>query len=387
MFLRRDSRIARLCCLVVTLVLLRGGVLAAPRAHPGWPSTPVSINAETPVAADLDGDGKLEILWGRLSGISARHEDGTFVTGWPAAIYGSPTGPPSVAALDGALIVGMLSNDFNVGKGQVSLWRGDATALPGWPKTITTGNGLVPHQMPLVLADVDGDGKPEVIYMSSTASDSSGRAVVNIDRIDGTPLPGWPVTLPEGSGNIYDGSPAVADVDGDGLLDLAVVTVEGKIFLFHDNGVVFAGWPRTLGEFTHSNSVSFADVNGDGALELIVTIYAGQVGVYDSAGNLLPGWPRTVNGKPYPPAFADFENDGTLGLPNGDTKLEMVFGTLDGGLYVLRSDGTNYPGWPKIFPPGSTRSLSPILIPIPKLTSWRPTVSAMFTPGITTVAR
>jgi hypothetical protein len=340
----RFFRFARYRWVIATLILWQAAsvaIIAAPPMHPGWPSTPVSVNAETPVAADLDGDGKLEILWGRRFGVSARHEDGSFVTGWPAAMFESPAGPPSVAELDGAPIVGMLSYDFNVGKGQVSLWHGDATPLPGWPKAIITGNQSVPHQLPLVLADVDGDGKPEVIYASSTASDGTGTAVIHVDRIDGTPAPGWPVTLSVPGEDIYDGSPAVADVDGDGRLDLAVVTYHGKVFLFHDNGALFAGWPRTQGDSFISNSVSFADVDGDGRFELVVTTYAGQVGVYDTAGQLLPGWPRTVNGKPYPPAFADFENDG---------KLEMVFGTLSGGLYALRSDGTNCPGWPKMFP-------------------------------------
>jgi hypothetical protein len=343
---------ARHISLIATLVWLQGAsvaIQAAPPVHPGWPSTPVSVNAETPVAADIDGDGKLEILWGRRFGVSARHEDGSFVTGWPAAMFESPTGPPAVAKLDGAAIVGMLSNDFNVRKGQVSLWRGDATPLPGWPKEITTGNHTVSHQMPLVLADVDGDGRPEVIYVSSTAV-SSGTAVIHVDRIDGTPLPGWPVTLPVGSGDIFDGSPAVADVDGDGRLDLAVGSLEHKLFLFHDNGVLFPGWPRTQGGDLRTASVSFADINGDAALELVATTAGGEIAVYDTAGNLLPGWPRGVNGQPYPPAFADLENDGTLGVINNDTKLEMVFGTLSGGVYVLRSDGTNFPGWPKTFP-------------------------------------
>jgi FG-GAP-like repeat len=353
MFPRLRFGMTRCRCLIATVVFLRSAtvaLVAAPPAHPGWPSSPASVNAETPVAADLDGDGKLEILWGRRFGVSARHEDGTFVNGWPVTIYESPAGPPSIAEVGGAPIVGILSNDFNAGQGQVSLWRADATALPGWPKAIITGNTFVPHQLPLVLADVDGDGKPEVIYVSSTTADGTGRAVIHVDRIDGTSLPGWPVTLPVGSGNIYDGSPAVADVDGDERLDIAVATHQGKIFLFHDNGVLFQGWPQTqAGSFLISNSVSFADVNGDGQFELVVTTYNGQVGVYDTAGQLLPGWPRAVNGKPYPPAFSDFENDGRPGASPNDGKLEMVFGTLSGGLYVLRSDGTNFPGWPKFF--------------------------------------
>jgi hypothetical protein len=241
--------------------------------------------------------------------------------------------------LDGVPIVGMWSNDFNTGKGQVSVWRADGTPVSGWPKSIVTGNTFVPHQNPVVFADIDGDGRPEIIYVSSTA-DASGTAIIHVDRADGTALPGWPVTLPTGE-SIYDGSPAVADADGDGRLDIAVVSFHGKVFLFHDNGTRFPGWPITQGSGNLiSNSVSFADVNGDGALELVITTYDGRIGVYDASAHALSGWPRSFGGKPYPPAFADLDNDG---------KLEIAFGTLSGELAVLRADGTSYPGWPKVF--------------------------------------
>ena len=328
-------------CLIPAVFFLLGSsvdAFAAPPIHPGWPSSG-GINTETPIAADLDGDGKMEILWGQLGKLNVRHEDGTYVGGWPFSY--NPSGPPSIAELDGAPIVGMYSDDFNARQGQVSVWRADGSPLSGWPKPLVTGNMFVPHQNPLVFADIDGDGRPEVIYVSSTASDGSGTAIIHVDRIDGSALPGWPVTLPLSGQDIYDGSPAVADVDGDGRLDIAVVTSHGKVFLFHDNGALFPGWPITQGNGSLiSNSVSFADVNGDAGLELVVTTYDGRIGVYDSGGTALSGWPRSFGGKPYPPAFADLDNDG---------KLEIAFGTLSGELAVLRADGASFPGWPKIF--------------------------------------
>ena len=308
--------------------------------HNGWPS-PLGVNLEAPIAADLDGDGKLEILWGQRNGLTVRREDGTVFPGWPRPYLENPGGPPSVANLNGEPIVGMWSID-NTGLGQVSLWHGDGTALPGWPKSIITGNIWAPHEMPLVFADMDGDGRPEVIYISSTAQDGNGRAVINVDRVDGTALPGWPVTLPPGNADIYDGSPAVADIDGDGFLDLAVVTFDGKIFVYRNTGALFPGWPVTQGsgDFSLANSVSFADVNSDSQLELVVTTYDGGVGVYGPTGLALPGWPKFVGGKPQPPAFADLDGDG---------KPEIAFGTLSSALYVLHADASNLAGWPKAF--------------------------------------
>ncbi len=329
---------------ILTILLLGSEIIDAgspPPMHPGWPS-PTGANLETPIAADLDGDGKLEILWGQIESMVVRREDGTFFPGWPQDCAYSPSGPPSVTKVNGTMVVGLSTTDFDARMSQVSLWRADGTPLPGWPKMRVNGNMWVPHNLPVVFADIDGDGQPEVVYITSTASNGTGSAVIHVDRIDGTSLPSWPVTLPIAGEDIYDGSPAVADVDGDGFLDLAVVTFHGKIFLYHHTGVLFAGWPVIQGSsnFLIGNKVSFADVNNDGQLELVVATYDGLVGIYNSTGVALTGWPRNVGVTPSAPAYGDLDGDG---IP------EIVLGTQSDTLQVLHWDGTSLPGWPKTF--------------------------------------
>jgi hypothetical protein len=324
---------------------------AAPTTHPGWPSA-AGINMAAPISADLDGDGKQELLWGERFKLMVRYEDGRLFPGWPRSFMETAGGPPSVTS-DGAPIIGIYSTDFNAGRGQVSLWRANGVPLPGWPKTFDSGNiGGLPRSMSIVFADIDGDGQPEVIYVSSTATDRSGTGVVHVDRLDGTALAGWPVTLPGAHDIIHEGAPAIADVDGDGRLDIAVVTDDQKIYLYHDNGVPFAGWPVTQGSHFGFNSVSFADINGDAQLELVVTAGEGIIGVYDSTGHVLPGWPKTTPEYLSPPTFADFENDGRLQVTNNDAKLEMGFATTSHA-FIFRADGTYFPGWPKTLSTGT----------------------------------
>ncbi len=82
----------------------------------------------------------------------------------------------------------------------------------------------------------------------------------------------WDAT---GEGNVR-GSPAVADFDGDGGMDVALPAgCFGKLFGY-DGGTGAPKWERQLGPRT-IGSPSLGDLNGDGALEIVVGSYDGNV--------------------------------------------------------------------------------------------------------------
>jgi hypothetical protein len=89
------------------------------------------------------------------------------------------------------------------------------------------------------LADVDGDGRADVI-------NGSGAYLVRAYRFDGAPIAGWP-KLTHGW---HIGSPTVGDVDGDGLLEVVAITREGKLFVWDtpaaasESAVQWAGFGR-----------------------------------------------------------------------------------------------------------------------------------------------
>src|SRR5262249_35167433 len=68
------------------------------------------------------------------------------------------------------------------------------------------------------LADLDGDGIPEIVVQTDTA--------INVWKGDGRILPGWPVLLGPDT-TLGNASPVVADVDGDGHPDIVVVVPHG----------------------------------------------------------------------------------------------------------------------------------------------------------------
>lgn len=123
----------------------------------------------------------------------------------------------------------------------------------------------------LVLADVDGEGSLDLVVTSA-------------DRMwalngGGSPLRGYPVKLSELlivlelEEDRFVQSPVVADLDGDGLNELAVTTFYGITHVLSDRGASEDGFPRSFsGSGSTLGVVDFA--NGSGATRALVSFDA-----------------------------------------------------------------------------------------------------------------
>jgi hypothetical protein len=134
----------------------------------------------------------------------------------------------------------------------------------------------------VAMADVNGDGKPDMVVASFCASASNctdlfgpGGVSVLLGNGDGTFQP--PVTYSSGG---YDASSvAIADVNGDGKLDVVVVnqcqsssSCIGSVSVLFGNGDGTFQPPvsySTAGD--NPESVAIADLNGDGHPDLVVS--------------------------------------------------------------------------------------------------------------------
>lgn len=170
---------------------------------------------------------------------------------------------------DGKLDV-VVSNNAATGSG-ISIFKN--TAVAG---TLSTGNfakqdistvTVSPKQV--AVQDLNGDGKPEILLIYSTAKLS---IYPNTSTGEGSISMGTPIEL--STGNTPNGI-AVGDIDGDGKLDIAVVnTGSNSISLFKNttsgSGLSFNSAVSYLTP-TSPQSVDIKDMNGDKKPDIVVS--------------------------------------------------------------------------------------------------------------------
>jgi hypothetical protein len=160
------------------------------------------------------------------------------------------------------------------------------------------------------VADIDGDGYVELAVLSLDQ-------LYVFDRF-GITVPGFPVILED---ETYH-PPVIGDLDNDGAPDIIVaVTDAKKIYVFENDGSVKVGWPRSYYGYPPNYGIALGDINADGYLELFLAS-SSRISAWTYQGMLLPGWPvylpdvLWIGGNAAP----------VLGDINGDNAIEMVIG-------------------------------------------------------------
>jgi hypothetical protein len=300
---------------------------SAGELKPGWPQSVLDdFNWPSPLMADVDGDQDLElVVWAAKGGrLFAWHHDGTEVLDGdsnPATngVLYRVTGAsfcyssPAAANLDGdpaAEIVFCLNIATN-SAGSIYAVNGNGTLVPGWP--VATGDLANPSAITAspAIADLDGNGVNEIVVASER-----GGGRVHVLRADGTVFPGWPQSAPAVTTQVRTGSPVIADLDGDGHLDIIFPSSDGRLFAWNRNGVLLAGFPVTLytgsGEATQS-SPTIGDLDADGRMEILVGDESGKLHGFNHDGTPVAGFPIQLTGELRgSPILWDIDNDGLI---------------------------------------------------------------------------
>ena len=165
-------------------------------------------------------------------------------------------------------------------------------------------------------------------------------AMIHCYRLDGTELPGWPVSV---AGTLW-GPIAAGDLDGDGYPEIFAMDKEGRLHRYNRNGVEPQGWPVSMtGRFGPEalggeGSPIVGDVTGDGRAEVIVGLDNGLVVALDDAGKTVPGWPISIQGGASSTPMLLSMNDAlTPPDPPGPAWTHLVIGgDDDGALHAIQ---------------------------------------------------
>lgn len=398
--------------------------------------------ADGPTLANLDGssDGSLEILAGATDRhVYAWFHDGTPVPGWPVmlrdpsrvasvdpvtneitvtpesnAVMGSKIiRAPSVADLDGdgrlevlsvvnegyrglpnAIFDGILANLLvqaglvNPGNTRVYAIRADGTRsgdtpidrgwnpdafVPGWPvatalfqtellPSVATGSNGSP-----VVADFDGDGLPEIVTFSAVGPvyvfRGDGSSFLGVNRARPVVLRQMPFGLASNSADQPTigslGGAAVAPLGGAGtpynimaptsglgrLLDAALPAeqfpADDHMSAWSLDGNFLPGFPREVNDLQFFVAPIVADLDGDGMPEVIQGSGVRDLHAYDINGDAPEGWPKfTAGWTVAPPAVGDLDGDGSV---------ELAHVTREGYLFIWRTDAPTcgFHPWPQ----------------------------------------
>jgi hypothetical protein len=307
---------------------------------PGWPKTMDRGTFSAPAFGDIDGDGECEIVahsffYGLEGKVWAFHRDGSVVGGFPLDLGGTLKAP-ALGDVDGDGDLEIISVVNISGMGNVYVLDGDGSTLPGWPQRFDDIVGTGP-----AVGDVDGDDVPEIFACSFYK--------VYGYRPDGSSLPGFPFE-PGASQTFNYSTPVLADLDQDGDREILTATCSefaypGRAYVLEHDGTVAPGWPQPT-NYPVFVPPSVADIDGDGWLDVALGDQVlspenvNQVYAWDRSGNALPGFPVG----PVAAIFAQI----IIADIDGDGAMELMFDDnwSDSDIQALNHDGTPVDGWP-----------------------------------------
>ncbi len=322
-----------------------------------------------PATADLDGDGSEDIIIADNSG-GVTALDGKGKTLWKAGSglqLGSVINMPTIRDITGDNIPDIIVPTIK--KGLVALDGSNGAKL--WDTAHLDTGALV--AVPL-LADLNRDGPPEFITVSS-----SGKVAAVTGRRD-KPALLWSANIPpvqysspaygkagkkglvvfatKESGLIalssmdgkvvwkYDvkseffSSPVIADMDGDNVSEIAIVSTKGDIHIL-DLASGEEDWRAPLGAKVKA-SLALVDFDNNGVLNIIALDQEGAISVVDVAGR------QVVLNIPVEGANS-FVASPTVGDINGDGTVDIATASQNGKISVYSFNRKTEPNaaiWP-----------------------------------------
>ncbi|MDP6418914.1 MAG: C25 family cysteine peptidase [Candidatus Krumholzibacteria bacterium] len=307
----------------------------------GWPLETAWGTACSPVIGDIDGQEGKEIVVGS-NRIYAWHADGTEVIDGDndSGSYGvlSDEGDLFTASLALAQLEPMSPGleivGFSRNTNELYVFRGTGDVAPGWPVSLPDWAWATP-----AVADIDADGTMEIAVLCLNS-------ILYIFNHDGSSyLSGAGGVFATGIGYWSRSSPALCQLDDDDELEVVVGSKLNKVYAWNHDGSTLPGWPVSVGGAVYS-SPAIGDLDGDEVNEVVFLTDAGYLYAVRNTGMLFnAGFPvplsNTSLGLPPSPAIVDFEGDGQMEIVAAGIQSYTSMNVI-----VCDNQGNVLPGWP-----------------------------------------
>jgi hypothetical protein len=304
----------------------------------------------SPALADLNFDNDTDVVFGAL-GVRTwmLNSNGALSYGWPFHWDDTQFASPALGDInnDGKVDI-VMGGDASLG-GVVNFRGGLVRAISGTGRELWQYRiGEQVYSSPAI-GDVDGDGHPEIVFGAGNfwANNGGSPDSNKVFVLSETGRLKWSRDL----GAQTLASPALADFNGDGVLDIGIGTWNGtnagKIYAMRGtNGSDLTGYPRASGGNLVIGQLSTADLDNDGGQDIVTATGSGAYAYSGKTGALLftlKGFGSFQNS----PLIEDLDGNGLLdiviaGSPDNVTGVVERYEMPSGSTATLGSNG-----WPK----------------------------------------
>ena len=257
---------------------------------PGFPLSYGSNTTYKPMRgltlADLNNDGADEIILNHNEEINVIDGQGHVL--WTQTLAGGMAQYPATVGDidgDGNLEVVALTAYGNA-RGGINVFSSTGEVLLA---TVTNNNPLICAP---VLADLNNDGTLEIIFCGRGKASASISAGVHAWNLQGEEIDGFPFEMPSTPAF----TPTLADIDGDGFLELFIATTSILYCVNHTGEILYSVDSQEAYKYSYQSPL-VVDFDGDGNWSLVGACHGDNPNHYvrnAQTGEYRSGWPKPV---------------------------------------------------------------------------------------------
>lgn len=301
---------------------------------PGFPLSFGSNTTYKPMRglalADLNNDGTDEIILCHNEEINVIDGQGNVLWSQPL-VGGMAQYPAAVGDInnDGILEIVSLTAYGNA-RGGINVFDASGNILMA---TITNNNPLICSP---VLADINNDGELEIVFCGRGKASASISAGIHAWNLQGEEIEGFPFELPSTPAF----TPTIADIDGDGFLEMFVSTTSALYCVSHTGEELYRVDSEEAYKYSYQSPL-VVDFEGDGNWSLVGACHGDNPNHYvrdAHTGEYRTGWPKSVSYWTYS-APTVVKNDDQFAIFMGVSGEGNVF-------YQYDPNGNLAPGFP-----------------------------------------